>query len=112
MPERHQRHLPRLLLALALLFGWAPLAEAAPRVLLINSFHAQYPGTTLLTQGVADGLRGYLPGENLFIEYLEARRLGDGPEQQALALRRLQDKYAHLPPDLIITGDDFAYQLD
>ncbi|MES2918486.1 MAG: ABC transporter substrate binding protein [Pseudomonadota bacterium] len=93
------------------MLGLAPLAAAAPRVLLINSFHAQYPGTALLTQGVVDGLRGYLPGENLYIEYLEARRLGDSPEQQALALRRLQDKYGQLPPDLIITSDDFAYQL-
>ncbi|MDF3031913.1 MAG: response regulator [Moraxellaceae bacterium] len=86
-------------------------AFAAPRVLLLNSFHAQYSGTDAFTRGVVDGLEGHLPVENLYIEYLDARRLGEGEEHTRSVKALLREKYDQLRPDLVISGDDFAYQL-
>ncbi|MDF2446673.1 MAG: hypothetical protein K0S46_1909 [Moraxellaceae bacterium] len=113
LPSRPPRLLPRAWprLLLLLLLCLPAVLQAAPRVLLLNSFHAQYPGTAVVTRGVIDGFRGHLPLENLFIEYLDARRLGDGPEHTTSVKALLREKYDHLRPDLVISTDDYAFQL-
>jgi signal transduction histidine kinase/ActR/RegA family two-component response regulator len=102
---------PRVCLVLLLLLCLPAALQAAPRVLLLNSFHAQYPGTAIVTRGVIDGFSGQLPVENLFIEYLDARRLGDGPDHTTSVKALLREKYDHLRPDLVISTDDYAFQL-
>ncbi len=83
-------------------------AEGGPRVLLLNSYHPQYPWTDHLVQGVKKGLRGTVAEERLHIEFMDLRRHADDPDYQQM----LRDLYAHKFGrsrfDVIISADDYA----
>lgn len=97
-----------VLLVLSLLL--ARTAFAAPHVLLLNSYHSQYPWAAALTEGVADLLAPSIGDENLHVEYLDGRRMvGDNSYFQALAAL-LRIKYRQFHPDVIITSDDYALE--
>ncbi|WP_341503218.1 diguanylate cyclase [Gallaecimonas sp. GXIMD4217] len=97
--------------AFILLMFLALPALAGPRVLLLNSYHPQYIWTAELTQGVRDGLAGRVAGEDLHIEYMDARRFTDDRRQLALLTELLAYKYRAMTPDLVISSDDAAFNL-
>jgi signal transduction histidine kinase/CheY-like chemotaxis protein len=99
-------------LALALLLSLAAgLLQAAPRVLLINSYHPQFAWTAELTRGVQAALAHRIPDENLHIEFLDGRRMVDDPVYEARLKALLRHKYASFRPDIVISSDDYAYDL-
>ncbi|MDO8267223.1 MAG: ATP-binding protein [Moraxellaceae bacterium] len=89
----------------------ATSAFAAPRVLLLNSYHPQFAWAAQLTLGVQQALAGHIPEENLHIEFLDGRRMVDDPAYLAQLKILLKHKYARFPPDVIISSDDYAYDL-
>lgn len=84
-------------------------AVAAPRVLLLNSYHPQYRWTAELTRGVQDALAETVPEENLHIEYMDGRRLIDDPAYLARLSALLRYKYRGFRPDVVIASDDYAF---
>ncbi len=86
------------------------MAEGGPRVLLLNSYHPQYPWTDHLVAGIKKGLRGSVADERLHVEYMDLRRHTDDPDYQQ-ALRDLYSRiFRHTRFDLIISMDDYALQ--
>lgn len=85
------------------------LSKPAPTVLLLNSYHTQYPWTKQLTDGVVDALSNKIPSENVHVEHMDSRRFADGPSFQKKLKSLLTYKYKHYKPDVVITSDDFAY---
>ncbi|WP_281561610.1 diguanylate cyclase [Thalassomonas sp. RHCl1] len=96
------------LLVKPLLFPVA-FAEEQAKVLLLNSYHPQYRWTAELTRGVRDKLAQAVPAENLYIEYMDARRFADDLVYQKKLIGLLHYKYSRYQPDIIITSDDAAY---
>lgn len=102
------------LLVLSLFIVWAlwpspVLAQDAgtKRILLLCSYHAGDSWTDRVVEGFREGLRGR-PGVELFVEYMDARRMP--PARVAKALRGLLTaKYGDLQPDLLACADDPAY---
>ena len=86
-------------------------ALAAPRVLLLNSYHPQFAWAAQLTRGVQEGLAGRIPEESLHIEFLDGRRMVDDPTYQRELKALLKHKYARFRPDIVISSDDYAYDL-
>jgi signal transduction histidine kinase len=97
----------------ALLFGVGALYEPrtahadAPRVLMLNSYHPQYAWTDALVRGVREEL-SYLPAEQLFIEFMDARRMVDDDAYLGLLVDTYAHKYRRFPPEVIISSDDSA----
>jgi PAS domain S-box-containing protein len=83
-------------------------AEAGPRVLLLNSYHPQYPWTDSVVQGVKKGLRGIVAEEDLYIEFMDLRRHTDDSGYQALLFDLYSRKFRHTRFDLVICADDYA----
>lgn len=84
-------------------------AAAAPRVLLLNSYHPQYRWTAELTRGVQDALASVVPEENLHIEYMDGRRMVDDPAYLERISALLTYKYRAFRPDVVISSDDYAF---
>lgn len=105
--------LPSRLLAVATLLLWlfSPPVLAAPRVLLLNSYHPQFAWAAQLTLGVQQALAGHIPEENLHIEYLDGRRMVDDPVYLEKLKALLKYKYSRFHPDIVIGCDDYAYDL-
>ncbi|MES2918647.1 MAG: ABC transporter substrate binding protein [Pseudomonadota bacterium] len=101
----------RALLALILFCLLSLPLQAAPRVLLLNSYHPQFAWADQLTRGVQEGLAGHIPDENLHIEFLDGRRMVDDAVYLQAVKALLRHKYARHPPDIVISRDDYAYEL-
>jgi signal transduction histidine kinase/ActR/RegA family two-component response regulator/ABC-type uncharacterized transport system substrate-binding protein len=99
------------LLAFLLFCAAALPAAAAPRVLLLSSYHPQFAWAAELSRGVQESLAGRIPPENLFIEYLDGRRMVDDPTYEAKLKALLKYKYSQFKPDVVIGADDYAYDL-
>ncbi|WDE12549.1 diguanylate cyclase [Thalassomonas haliotis] len=84
-------------------------ADDQAKVLLINSYHPQYRWTAELTRGVQERLAQAVPVENLYIEYMDARRFVDDIIYQHKLIDLLKYKYRQSQPDIIIASDDAAY---
>ncbi len=98
-----------LLTAVCLLLSTA--AEAAgERVLLINSYHPQYSWTAELTRGVQQVLHRRIDQEDLYIEFLDGRRMVDDAAYEAALKALLEQKYKRFTPSVIIVSDDYAYE--
>ncbi|WDE06066.1 diguanylate cyclase [Thalassomonas viridans] len=91
-----------------LFFSFA-FADEPSKVLLINSYHPQYRWTAELTRGVQDVLAQQIPAENLYIEYMDARRFVDDFDFLQTLIVLFKYKYTEYQPDIIITSDDAAY---
>ncbi|PSW05719.1 GGDEF domain-containing protein [Photobacterium lipolyticum] len=98
-----------LLLFLLWLAPFLTIAKDEPTVLLINSYHPQYPWTAELTRGVQDVLATSIPVENLYIEYMDERRFVDDVVYTTKLINLLLYKYRQYEPDIIMTSDDHAY---
>jgi len=103
------RRLPALL-ALAFGLSAAPFsaASAAPRVLLLNSYHNGYDWSDDETDGARAVLAKAYPRLELSIEYLDAKRL-PGRRHFAQLARLLQEKYRSAAPGLVLTLDNAAF---
>ena len=102
------RHWILLFLVLLTASGSIRALEAGPRVLLIHSYHPQFAWTAELTRGVRDELSGLVAEEDLYIEYMDARRFMDDAEHERRFLELLRYSYSKFRPDLVMTGDDVA----
>jgi len=96
-----------------MLLFYAALANASlndkPRILLLNSYHAQYRWTADLTKGVQEELSSIIPAENLHVEFMDERRFIDDDIYHEKLLELYNYKYAINKPSLIITSDDPAF---
>lgn len=79
------------------------------RILLLNSYHPQYQWTADLSDGVKSELLGFIPPENLHIEYMDERRFVSDPDYHQKISQLLEYKYRNFPIDLIISSDDAAF---
>ncbi len=84
------------------------LPENGPRVLLLNSYHPQYPWTNHVVQGIKKGLRGTVDEERLHIEFMDLRRHTDDPGYEQKLHDLYFHKFRHTRFDLIISSDDHA----
>ncbi|QOY88261.1 ABC transporter substrate binding protein [Paludibaculum fermentans] len=89
-----------------------PGAEVSPpkrNVLILNSYHQNFPWTNDLVLGVEDVLSS-LPFEvEVWTEFLDAKRKS-GPAHEAWMQETLREKYRTLRLDLIVSSDDDALQ--
>lgn len=102
----------RLLLSAYMLLSMANHATEVSdkRVLLINSYHQEYPWTKDITTGVEQVISQALPAENLLIEYMDGRRFDIDPTYAALLHQVFKYKYSIIQPDIVLVSDDSAYQ--
>jgi ABC-type uncharacterized transport system substrate-binding protein len=96
-------------LSLLILLSALSVAKPAPTVLLLNSYHTQYPWTEKLTEGVIDALVGIVASENIHVEHMDSRRFADDTIYSEKIKNLLEYKYNHYKPNVVITSDDFAY---
>jgi diguanylate cyclase (GGDEF)-like protein len=99
----------KVLLVILLTYSFSAAGKDATSVLLLNSYHPQYSWTSELTRGVQDVLLDRIYPENLYIEFMDARRFVDDNEYNQLLIALLKHKYKQYEPDVIITSDDHAY---
>ncbi|UTV28802.1 ABC transporter substrate binding protein [Photobacterium atrarenae] len=96
-----------------LVFFWlvpaAAFAQSHPIVLLINSYDSQYPWSEALTRGVKDEFSATIPDYDLHVEYMDERRFLDDEQYHRLLVDLLKYKYRRYTPEIIIAGDDLAY---
>ena len=106
--QRWRKFGKALVSVLIVLCFTSPIALAEDFVLLLNSYHPQYPWTQALTRGVEQELEGRIKSENLHIEYLDGRYMIDDPIYKATLKDRIQAKYRRIHPSVIIASDDYA----
>jgi len=101
--------------ALVLLLAMLALtADAAVRqrleVVIIHSYHQDYPWTSLQHEGFTSALSSALPGYdiNFSAEYLDTKRVRPSTDYLQTFLHYLQAKYRDVMPDLIYVTDDNA----
>jgi PAS domain S-box-containing protein len=85
-------------------------SESGPRVLLLNSYHPQYPWTDHVVQGIKKGLSGVVAEERLHIEFMDLRRHTDNTGYQDLLYEVYTRKFRSTRFNLIICADDYALQ--
>jgi len=95
------------LYGLALILFTMP-SFAGPKVLLLNSYHAQYQWTQANNQGIQQVLKFEIADEDLFIEFMDSRRFIDDKAHLTALVNLYRHKYSQLKPDIIISTDDFA----
>jgi PAS domain S-box-containing protein len=108
-------NIPRrgLLLFLLPLLDWVgPLAAqpAAKNVLLVNSYHQGFEWTDHQTRAITEALSKEFPGIEVWIEYMDSRRLDERTRTRATT-ELLRAKYSAVHLDLILVTDDAALKL-
>jgi PAS domain S-box-containing protein len=81
-----------------------------PRVLVLNAYHAGYPGTDELVGGFVEVLRRQLPDVEIRIDQLDAKDYS-GPAHDAFVRLLLHHKYASRQFDLVYLTDDQAFDV-
>lgn len=102
-------------LLLALMIAASPTTPPAdtsqrPEVLLLHSYHPQFPWTDAVTEGLRSALRQELNPEGLRLEYMDARRHMDDPKYSQLTLDYLHKKYADEELGLVVVSDEPAFE--
>lgn len=87
-----------------------PAAMAAPSVLILHSYHADYSWTREVAAGMAEGLAEGEPHLRTQVEYLDVRRHHEPSYRYWLLDYFLQHKLRDDHFDLILLSDDFALQ--
>jgi len=102
-----------LMATLVLSFASSAMAETK-RVLILQSYHAEYPWVTEVNQGIRDALEEerFTEGDNLTLTtfYMDTKRHTDDAWKQAKAYEALA-LIKSLSPDVIIASDDNAQSL-
>ena len=91
-----------------LIIFFAMSTFAGPKVLLLNSYHAQYQWTQANNKGIQQVLSTKIADEDLFIEFMDSRRIIDNEAHLQALVKLYRHKYHMIRPDLIISTDDFA----
>lgn len=102
-------------LLLALMITASPLAAAPetspkPDVLLLHSYHPEFPWTDGVTEGLRAALGDSIEPEGLRLEYMDARRHMDDPKFSQLTLSYLHQKYADEDLGLVVVSDEPAFE--
>ena len=109
---RLRRYVSMLVVLFCLLPGPATGQTAdssSRRVLVLNSYHPQYPWTDLIVAGIYDEIADMINKEALHVEYMDTRRFIDDPSYIRILIETYRHKYAgKYKPDLIISSDDNA----
>ncbi|WP_319560017.1 ABC transporter substrate binding protein [Marispirochaeta sp.] len=92
---------------LILLSPLSAYAGPASRVLVIHSYHADFPWTEAIHTGIQHGFGASETEHDLFIEYLDAKRFAPQEFSSDFA-RYLASKYQDSRIDLLIVSDDNA----
>lgn len=95
--------------AVSPLSGWST-PPAKHRVLLLNSYHPGYTWSDEIVKGVEDTFEKSTPPVELYVEYLDSKRMGTSVKHHKCFSELLKIKYAPGFFDAIITSDDNAYQ--
>ncbi len=81
---------------------------AGPKVLLLNSYHPQYQWTQANNKGIQQVLSSEVVDEDLFIEFMDSRRIINNETHLQALVNLYRYKYRLIRPDIIISTDDFA----
>jgi diguanylate cyclase (GGDEF)-like protein len=81
---------------------------AGPKVLLLNSYHSQYQWTQANNKGIQQVLSSEIADEDLFIEFMDSRRIIDNEVHRQALVSLYRYKYRLIRPDIIISTDDVA----
>jgi len=84
-----------------------PATIAGKKVLLVHSYHPDYPWVASITEGVQSALKD--PGVELDVFYMDTKRKTDEAWKQE-AGARARERVASWKPDVVITVDDNAQQ--
>ncbi|BCS94943.1 hypothetical protein DSLASN_05750 [Desulfoluna limicola] len=102
-----------LMATLVLSFASSAVADTK-RVLILQSYHAEYPWVTDVNQGIRDALEEerFTEGDNLTLTtfYMDTKRHTDDAWKQAKAREALA-LIKSLSPDVIVASDDNAQSL-
>lgn len=101
------KNLWRLFIYLFLPICTVSMAQAAGKVLLVQSYHAGYSWTDEITAGVKKGLRG--TGVQLSIFYMDTKRK-TGEAWKVKAGQMAKEKLVSFKPDVVIAADDNAQE--
>ena len=93
---------------LILLCASSSIAE--PKVLLLNSYHPQYPWAQANNQGIQQVLSSEVADEDLYVEFMDSHRFSDDLAYRQVLARLYKHKYSLFKPDIIISTDDFALE--
>jgi len=85
----------------------AAWSEEPRRILLLNSYHQGFPWTDGLVRGASDTLTKGLKNVELYVEYMDTKRLYSD-ESFAIWENLLRHKFAAMPLDAILCADDNA----
>lgn len=85
-------------------------ASSKPDVLLLHSYHPEFPWTDGVTKGVRNALGEQIDPEGLRLEHMDARRHMDDPKFSQLTLSYLHQKYADEHLGLVILSDEPAFE--
>ncbi|MBA4374379.1 MAG: hypothetical protein C0402_16125 [Thermodesulfovibrio sp.] len=80
------------------------------KVLVLNSYHSGYKGSDDIVQGFRDTLFTSLPETEMQIEYLDSKHF-NGNDFDSKILDLLRFKYQRRHFDLIISTDDYAFDI-
>lgn len=80
------------------------------KILILNSYHSGYKGSDDILDGFRDSLLKSLPKTELHIEYLDSKNFS-GAEFDRKVVELLQFKYQHHHFDLILSTDDYAFDI-
>jgi two-component system, sensor histidine kinase len=100
------------------LFAWfvTPLtlhASERPlhkRILLLNSYHADFKGSDDIVSGFKETMHGLIPDAEIKIEYLDSKN-NSGSEYDHNLLNLMQLKYNNKQFELVVTIDDYAFNI-
>lgn len=100
-----RRLLPAFLLFSCALSVWA---DGVPRVLVLTSYHSGLAWTDEQVAGLRSGLKSARPAPDLFVEYLDTKRMRPSPRYYAQMHDVLAHKYGGKYFDAIVAQDDDA----
>lgn len=100
---------------LALMIAASPVVDSAEvssksDVLLLHSYHPEFPWTDGVTEGLREALGDHIDPEGLRLEYMDARRHMDDPKFSQLTLSYLHQKYADEHLGLVVLSDEPAFE--
>ncbi len=95
-------------LCLIILIFTSPVSLAGQKVLLLNSYHAQYQWSHEHNLGIREVLSEHIAEDDLFIEFIDSRRFQSDADFVSALVEFYRYKYRQVDIDLIISTDDFA----
>ncbi|SCX90998.1 ABC transporter substrate-binding protein [Desulfoluna spongiiphila] len=106
-----QKSLFFALMTMLFLTAWAPASADSKRVLILQSYHAEYPWVRDVNQGIREALEEerFMEGENLTLTtfYMDTKRHTDAAWKQKKA-REALTLIDTLSPGVVIASDDNA----